>query len=78
MNFFRHPVIEIKQDVSETGSLPAHRQKNMEAATPPGLTQKTLSALASWIKSNFSIAPNGIGTSMLCLLRRRKIPISGE
>lgn len=40
MNIFRHPVIQIKQDVSETGSLPVHRRKYMEAPTPPGLTQK--------------------------------------
>jgi hypothetical protein len=40
MNFFGHPVIQSKQDVSETGSLPVHRRKDMEAPTPPGLTQK--------------------------------------
>jgi len=40
MNFFRHPVIQIKQDVSETGSLLVHRQNVMEAVIPPVLTQK--------------------------------------
>jgi hypothetical protein len=40
MNIFRHPVTQIKQDVSETRSLPVHRRKYMEVPTPPGLTQK--------------------------------------
>jgi len=40
MNFFHHPVIQIKQDVSETGFLPVHRRKVMKAATPPGQTKK--------------------------------------
>jgi hypothetical protein len=39
MNFFRRPVTQIKQDVSETGSLPVHTRKDMEAPTPPVLTQ---------------------------------------
>jgi hypothetical protein len=78
MNFFRHPVFQIKQDIAGTGSLPVHRRKDMETPTPPALTQKILSALASVIKSSFLIAPKGIGSSMLCLFRRRKIPISGE
>jgi len=78
MNFFRHPLFKFKQDVSEIGSLTVHRRKGMEADTPLGLNKKKiLSALASDIKSSFSITHNGIGTSMLCLLRRRKIPISG-
>ena len=40
MNLFHHPVIKIKQDVSETGSLPVHRRKDVEAPTLSGLTQK--------------------------------------
>jgi hypothetical protein len=40
INFFRHSVVQIKQGVSETGVLPLHRRKNMEAPTPPALIQK--------------------------------------
>jgi len=40
MKLFRHPVFKIKQDVSETGSLPFHRRKDMVERTPSALTQK--------------------------------------
>jgi len=40
MKLFRHPLFKIKQDVSETGSLPFHRRKDMVERTPSALTQK--------------------------------------
>lgn len=40
INFFHPHVTEIKGDFSETDSFTVHRRYDMEAPTPPYLTQK--------------------------------------
>lgn len=40
MNFFHPHVTQIKEDLSETDSFTVHRRYDMEAPTPPDLTQR--------------------------------------